>query len=109
MTVGRGPVEATNNEEGLGTMEASRTLDGDFQARLILTVLYFVVVAPFALLVRFAGRSLDTQGTPARVACERGGEGDRDEPCVDAVLKDHHEYFRYLLFLPRRLSGSAQG
>jgi lipopolysaccharide/colanic/teichoic acid biosynthesis glycosyltransferase len=31
---------------------------GDFQARLILTVLYFVVVAPFALIVRFASDPL---------------------------------------------------
>jgi len=31
---------------------------GDFQARLILTVLYFVVVAPFALIVRFAADPL---------------------------------------------------
>ena len=31
---------------------------GDFQARLILTVLYFVIVAPFALVVRFAADPL---------------------------------------------------
>ena len=31
---------------------------GDFQARLILTVLYFVIVAPFALIVRFAADPL---------------------------------------------------
>jgi hypothetical protein len=31
---------------------------GDFQARLILTVFYFVVVAPFALVVRFAADPL---------------------------------------------------
>jgi hypothetical protein len=31
---------------------------GDFQARLILSVLYFVVVAPFALIVRFAADPL---------------------------------------------------
>ncbi len=30
----------------------------DFQARLILTVLYFVVMAPFALIVRFAADPL---------------------------------------------------
>jgi hypothetical protein len=31
---------------------------GDAQARLLLTVCYFVVVAPFGLLVRFAGDPL---------------------------------------------------
>jgi len=31
---------------------------GDFQARFILTVLYFVIVAPFALIVRFAADPL---------------------------------------------------
>jgi hypothetical protein len=31
---------------------------GDFQARLILIILYFVVVAPFALIVRFAADPL---------------------------------------------------
>ena len=31
---------------------------GDFQARLILTILYFVIVAPFALIVRFAADPL---------------------------------------------------
>jgi hypothetical protein len=31
---------------------------GDFQARLILSVLYFVVVAPFALIVRFGADPL---------------------------------------------------
>lgn len=37
---------------------------GDFQARLILTVLYFVVVAPFALIIRFAGDPLSIMPHP---------------------------------------------
>jgi hypothetical protein len=31
---------------------------GDFQARLLLTVFYFVILAPFALAVRWAGDPL---------------------------------------------------
>jgi len=34
---------------------------GDFQARLVLTVLYFVIVAPFALVVRWGGDPLSTK------------------------------------------------
>lgn len=39
---------------------------GDFQARLILTVLYFVVVAPFALIVRFAADPLSIKPRAAQ-------------------------------------------
>ena len=35
---------------------------GDFQARLMLTVFYFLIVAPFALLVRFAADPLSIKG-----------------------------------------------
>ena len=39
---------------------------GDFQARLILTVLYFVIVGPFSLLVRFGGDPLTLKRGTAR-------------------------------------------
>ena len=36
---------------------------GDFQARVILTVLYFVIIAPFALIVRWGADPLSLKGT----------------------------------------------
>jgi hypothetical protein len=39
---------------------------GDFQARLILTVLYFIIVAPFSLLVRFGSDPLSLKRGTAR-------------------------------------------
>jgi hypothetical protein len=39
---------------------------GDFQARLILTVLYFVIVGPFSLLVRFGSDPLTLKRGTAR-------------------------------------------
>jgi hypothetical protein len=38
---------------------------GDFQARVILTVLYFVIIGPFALIIRWAADPL---------ALKKGGE-----------------------------------
>lgn len=39
---------------------------GDFQARLLLSVFYFVVVAPFALAVRWAGDPMALRPGAAR-------------------------------------------
>jgi hypothetical protein len=39
---------------------------GDFQARLMLTMLYFVIVAPFSLLVRFFSDPLSLKPGTAR-------------------------------------------
>jgi len=48
---------------------------GDFQARAILTVLYFVVVAPFALLVRFAADPLSIKGQRHNWRVKEKGKG----------------------------------
>ena len=48
---------------------------GDFQARVILTVLYFVVVAPFALLVRFAADPLSLKRHQGRWREKEAGKG----------------------------------
>jgi hypothetical protein len=47
---------------------------GDFQARIILTILYFLVVGPFALLIRWGSDPLTLKAGTPRGWCAREDE-----------------------------------
>jgi len=51
---------------------------GDFQARVILTVFYFVVLAPFGLLVRIFSDPLGRRNTPDVSGWNKRGPEDID-------------------------------
>jgi len=51
---------------------------GDFQARLVLTLLYFSWIAPFGLLLRLLGDPLDIRGVPKSTAWKKRAAQKRD-------------------------------
>jgi hypothetical protein len=54
---------------------------GDFQARVLLTVFYYAVLGPFALLLRLRGGALALQPGSS------GGWRRREEPAGDALAQ----------------------
>jgi hypothetical protein len=65
---------------------------GNFQARLILTILYFVLIAPFCLLVRFFSDPLSLKKNTARGWVERADKPSAGDP-REAEIKRAAEQF----------------
>ncbi len=59
---------------------------GDFQARVILTTLYFVVIGPFALLVRWGADPFAEKPPAERLASKSRCERFTDETSDESVL-----------------------